>query len=75
LLSANTGVDPAKIRIVPEGLDTTFWDPSKHKPINITKLNLQQATGPVGGAAVRLSGTRLGGSVDATEKVTKPYSE
>eukprot|EP00775_Hariotina_reticulata_P003926 gene3926-4180_t len=43
------GVDPAKIRIVPEGLDTAFWDPAKYSAVNLSALNLVQATGPAGG--------------------------
>jgi hypothetical protein len=38
-------VDPSKIRIVPEGIDTAVWDPARYKPVNISKLALQQATG------------------------------
>lgn len=53
-----TGVDPAKIRIVPEGLDTDLWDPALHKPVNISKLQLQQATGPLAQPTSRTAGKK-----------------
>lgn len=73
-LSFVAGVDPDKIRIVPEGIDTTFWDPAKHKPINISKLDLQQATGPTAKPNVRLPGSRGPSSLNGTQAASsKPY--
>jgi hypothetical protein len=68
------GVDPAKIRIVPEGLDTTLWDPARHKAINVSKLDLQQATGPLAPAAASLPGSKSGPMTQA-QTANKPYSE
>jgi hypothetical protein len=40
------GVDPAKIRVVPEAIDTELWDPARYSPVNLSRLGLVQATGP-----------------------------
>jgi hypothetical protein len=65
------GVDPAKIRIVPEGLDTTFWDPAKYSAVNLSALNLRQATGPEGGA----NSSVPTGMAAAAGTPSKPYGE
>lgn len=72
------GVDPAKIRIVPEGIDTTVWDPALHRPINVSKLDLRQATGPPSGPVARLKGSNGGPSLNASSSAAaaaRPYSE
>eukprot|EP00878_Enallax_costatus_P012438 GHUV01012989.1.p1 GENE.GHUV01012989.1~~GHUV01012989.1.p1 ORF type:complete len:333 (+),score=34.97 GHUV01012989.1:304-1302(+) len=63
------GIDPSKIRVVPQGVDTDFWDPAKYAPVNLTTLNLVQATGPAVGPNSTLPGTRTAG------RRTKPFSK
>lgn len=63
------GVDPSKIRVVPQGVDTGFWDPTRFAPINLTTLKFSQATGPSAGPNSTLQGR------STANKSTKPYSE
>jgi hypothetical protein len=72
------GLDPAKIRIVPEGLDTTLWDPARHNTISVSRLDLRQAAGPLAPPAASLSGN-ITGPVGPTlsaphDPANKPYS-
>jgi glycosyltransferase involved in cell wall biosynthesis len=39
-----SGVDPAKLVIVPESVDTDFYDPSKYKSLNLSAFDRKGAT-------------------------------
>ncbi|WIA14538.1 hypothetical protein OEZ85_003055 [Tetradesmus obliquus] len=67
------GVDPAKIRVVPEAIDTDLWDPARYSPANLTRLGLVQATGPPAGPNASLpDAAMLRGKLPASGQ-KKPY--
>jgi hypothetical protein len=74
LLLHSSGVNPAKIRVVPEAIDTDLWDPARYSPVNLTRLGLVQATGPPAGPNASLpAASMLQGKAPANGQ--KPYGE
>jgi hypothetical protein len=68
------GVDPAKIRVVPEAIDTDLWDPARYNPVSLSTLGLVQATGPPCDPNATLpAANNLRGKLPVTRK--KPYGE
>lgn len=43
---AASGVDPSKLRVVAEGINTTWFDPSRYQPIELPKGTLVFGTAP-----------------------------
>lgn len=35
---AESGVDPAKLVVVPEGINTSWYDPARYTPIELPKV-------------------------------------